>query len=270
MIIHPNDSAVPTTDLKVQPAAETELATQNPPEETAPPSYYPSEQHATASTSSSLAQPMFKSKPTNYLNLFSEHSSVRGEYVIDPCMNIPTSLLPPLAPEESEADRKNLCVHSKTGSVNAEIWLLNTRDAQPFDSKTPTKRTTLDLGSEHSSVTARVQTIQGAAPFLLTMSTKHGAVHVALPHSFHGLLFLTTTHGSVSLADSISENCTYLSQVDMTRRYFIGDLTMVDDSDWTGDEVRVEATHGKIRVKYVDENTDISYKGGLLSRLFGW
>jgi len=35
MIIHPNDSAVPTTDLKVQPAAETELATQNPPEETA-------------------------------------------------------------------------------------------------------------------------------------------------------------------------------------------------------------------------------------------
>jgi hypothetical protein len=56
----------------------------------------------------------------------------------------------------------------------------------------------------------------------------------------------------------------------MTRRYFVGDLSMVDDSDWTGDEVRVEAKHGKIRVKYVDENTNDTSKGGLLNRLFGW
>jgi hypothetical protein len=46
---------------------------------------------------------------------------------------------------------------------------------------------------------------------------------------------------------------------------------MVDDNDWTGDEVRVDAKHGKIRVKYVDENTggDDATKG-FLSRLFGW
>jgi hypothetical protein len=47
---------------------------------------------------------------------------------------------------------------------------------------------------------------------------------------------------------------------------------MVDDNDWTGDEVRVEATHGKIWVKYVEENTcaNDTSKGGLLGRLFGW
>jgi hypothetical protein len=171
MIVPPNDSADLTTEPKAQPATEPELATQQLVEEAAvgrilslsflcslislqpPPSYYPSEQHATASTCNT--QPTFKSKPTNHLYLFSEHSSVKGEYAIDPSMKIPPSLLPPLSPEESEADRKHLCVHSTNGSVNAEIWLLS-QDAKPFDSKTPTKRTILDLGSEHGSVTARV------------------------------------------------------------------------------------------------------------------
>jgi len=174
MIVSPNDSAGPTTEPKAQPATEPELATQQLVEEAAvgrilslsffcsliflqpPPSYYPSEQHATASTSNTQpGQPTFKSKPTNHLYLFSEHSSVKGEYVIDPSMKIPPSLLPPLSPEESEADRKHLRIHSTNGSVNAEIWLLS-QDAKPFDSKTPTKRTVLDLGSEHGSVTARV------------------------------------------------------------------------------------------------------------------
>jgi hypothetical protein len=71
-------------------------------------------------------------------------------------MIIPTSLLPPLSPEESEADRKNLSLHSTNGSVNGEIWLLGTQGAQPIDSKKPTKRTTLDIGSDNGSVTARV------------------------------------------------------------------------------------------------------------------
>lgn len=175
MIIPPNDTADSTTpEPKAHPPIQNEL--EQLPREAAvgrilflirsltslqpPPSYFPSEQHrvAAASTSSSntLAQPTFKSKPTNYLYLFNEHSPVKGEYVIDPCMNIPTSLLPPLSPEESEADRKNLCVHSKNGSVNADIWLPGAQDAPLLDSKTPAKRTTLDLGSENGSVTARV------------------------------------------------------------------------------------------------------------------
>jgi hypothetical protein len=99
---------------------------------------------------------MFKSKPTNYLYLFNEYNSIKGEYVIDPFMNIPASLLPPLSPEESEADRKHLRLNSRNGSLNANIWLLSARDAQPSDSKTSTKRTMLDLVSDHGSVTARV------------------------------------------------------------------------------------------------------------------
>ncbi|KAG2358139.1 hypothetical protein BDR07DRAFT_1295789 [Suillus spraguei] len=215
---------------------------------------------------------MYKSKPTNHLHLFSEHSSIKGEYVIDPGMNIPSSLLPPLRPEESETNRKNLSLHSKNGYVKAEIWLLGAQDAQPFDSKRSTKRTILDMCSDHGSVTAWIHTIHGVAPFLLTISSKNGAVSVALPRSFNGLLLLTTRHGSVSLTDTLSANCTHLSQVDLTRRYFVGDLSAVDESDWTGDELRVEAPHGNIKIKYVEEQTtaDNTNKKGLLSRLFGW
>ncbi|KAG1729510.1 uncharacterized protein EDB91DRAFT_811235 [Suillus paluster] len=275
MIVSPQDPADPTTsELKAH--LDTENVPTQLPGEAPPPSYYsnPSGQDATTSTSSSshLVQPPFKSKPTNYLNLFSEHSSMKGEYVIDPCMSIPASLLPPLRPEESEADRKNLCLRSTNGSVNAEVWLLRARDGQPYDPKRPAKRTILDVSSEHGAVIVRVQTIHGAAPFLLTISAKNGTANVTLPRSFHGLLLLSTRHGSVSLADTLSENCTHLSQVDLTRRYFVGDLSMVNDSDWTGDELRVEAEHGRIRVKYIEEDTkaDHTSKGGLLTRLFGW
>ncbi|KAG2063754.1 hypothetical protein BDR04DRAFT_1111148 [Suillus decipiens] len=214
---------------------------------------------------------MYKSKPTNHLHLFSEDGSIKGEYVIDPAMNIPTSLLPPLRPEESEADRKNLSLHSKNGSIKAEIRLLGARDAQPFDSKS-TKRTILNIGSDCGSITAWVHTIHRVAPFLLTISSKNGGVTVTLPRSFDGLLLLTVRNGSVSLSDTLSANCTHLSQVDLTRRYFVGDLSAVDDSDWTGDELRVEARHGNIKIKYVEEQTsaDDTNKGGLLSRLFGW
>lgn len=240
--------------------------------EAPPPSYYNSSNQdviAGASSSSTPLQPTFKSKPTNHLHLFNEYSSIKGEYVIDPGMNIPNSLLPPLCPEESEANRKNLSLHSKNGSVSAEIWLLGDRE---FESKKPTKRTTLDIGSEHGSVTARVHTIHGVAPFLLTVSARNGTVNVTLPRSFNGLLLLTTRHGSVSLTDTLSENCTHLSQVDLTRRYFVGDFSTVDDSEWTGDEVRVDAEHGSIRIKYFEEHTSAgnTNKGGLLNRLFGW
>lgn len=274
MIVPLKDSTdtTPPSELKAPPDTEDELAGE------APPSYYNNTSNrdviAGASSSSIPLQPAFKSKPTNYLHLFNKNNSVKGEYVIDPGMIIPTSLLPPLSPEESEADRKNLSLHSTNGSVNGEIWLLGTQGAEPIDSKKPTKRTTLDIGSDNGSVTARVHTIHRAAPFLLTISANNGSVNVNLPHSFSGLLLLTTNHGSVSLTDTLSQNCTHLSQVDLTRRYFVGDLSMVDDSDWTGDELRVEAKHGNIRIKYVEEHSsadDISKsKGNFLNRLFGW
>lgn len=66
-------------------------------------------------------------------------------------MIIPATFLPPLSPEEVLSGRKNLCLNSRNGSVNADIWLLSTPEA-----KAPTKRTVLDLSSEYGYVTTRV------------------------------------------------------------------------------------------------------------------
>ncbi|KAG1763301.1 hypothetical protein EDD22DRAFT_887538 [Suillus occidentalis] len=270
MLISQDSTDSTPSELKTPPDTGNE-----PTGEAPPPSYHNSSNQDSivgAPSSSTPIQPTFKSKPTNHLHLFNEHSSINGEYVIDTGMNIPNHLLPPLGPEESEENRKNLSLHSKSGSVTAKIWLLGIRDAQPFDSKNPTKRTTLDISSHYGSVTARVHTIHRVAPFLLTISARNGAVNVTLPRSFHGLLLLTSTFGSVSLTDTLSDNCTHLSQVESTRKYFVGDFSKVDDSEWTGDEVRVEAEHGKIKVKYFEEHSSAGNvnKGGLLSRLFGW
>ncbi|KIJ63805.1 hypothetical protein HYDPIDRAFT_188250 [Hydnomerulius pinastri MD-312] len=233
-----------------------------------PPSYTtPPEPESNAEASSSASQRTFKTKPTNFLALSSEHSSIKGEFIIDPSMRIPASLLPPLSEGETEADRKNLLLNSKTGSISAEVWLLRSRGGNAFPEE-KRKRTTIDLSSSNGSVSAQVQTIHGVAPFLMTIIAPHGTVKVSLPRSFQGLLTLSTVHGSVSLADNLSQNSTPLSQVDTARRYFVGDFSALDNSEWAGDELRIEGKHGSIRIKYTDDLADDCSNQGFFSRLF--
>ena len=61
--------------------------------------------------------------------------------------------------------------------------------------------------------------------------------------------------GSISVSNAIVRNATQLSQLDTTQ--------------WQGDQVEVEAPHGAIRVRYVDEVEEVEGKMGVLSRLFG-
>ncbi|KAH7921838.1 hypothetical protein BV22DRAFT_1038167 [Leucogyrophana mollusca] len=238
-----------------------------------PPSYYPpsAEPETTVSAGGNTPQPppAPKAKPTNFLTLRSEHSSVKGHYTIDPCMVIPPQFLPPLAPDETEGDRKNLSLHSSHGSVHADIWLLASQDKGPNTPEVTKKRTTLHLSSGHGSVHTAVRTISGAAPFIMNINAPYGTVAVALPRSFHGHLRLVTVHGSVSVSSLLSENSTTLSQVDHARRFFIGNIAAVGESEWSGDELVVESTHGRIKVKYVDEG-DTECNKGFFSRLFGF
>ncbi|KAF8553221.1 hypothetical protein OG21DRAFT_1414726, partial [Imleria badia] len=214
-----------------------------------------------------LSPPPFKTKPTNFLRLFNDCESIRGEFVIDPSMDIPPSMLPPLGDNETEADRKNLCLKSRDSSVRADVWLLGSSPSS--DSAQKPLRTTLALNSEHGSIRSQVHTLDGAAPFSLTSRTSHGSVRLALPRSFQGLLSLSTRHGSITVSDAMLENATQLSQVGTTRRYFIGDFQVIGQDAWEGDQVEIEAPHGSIRIKYVDEGVEAQDKKGLFSRLFG-
>ncbi|KAG6379892.1 hypothetical protein JVT61DRAFT_10455 [Boletus reticuloceps] len=216
-----------------------------------PPSYSP----PIASGSTLPSAPTYKSKPTNFLSLSNSDSSICGEFVIDPSIRIPPSMLPPLRQDETEDDRKNLNLRSQNNPESA------------IGADKP-RRTTIALISDHGSIRAQVHTLDDAAPFLLTARANHGTIRLAVPRSFHGLLSLSTRHGSISLSDTLVENATQLSQIDNTRRYFIGDFQALGEDAWEGDLVELEATHGSLRVKYIDEVEETHGKKGFLSWLF--
>ena len=120
-----------------------------------PPSYYFQTESIASGSIPSSAPPSdsatFKTKPTNFLFLSNEHDTIRGEFVIDPCMRIPSSMLPPLGENETEDDRKNLCLSSRNSSVNAEMWLLG-----PGVPTSKPRRTTVVLTSGHGSIRAQL------------------------------------------------------------------------------------------------------------------
>jgi len=144
-----------------------------------PPSYSPLDGQASGSSSPPVT---FKTKPTNYLALSNDNDTVRGEFVIDPSISIPYSMLPPLCDNKTEEDRENLSVKSKNSSVHADIWLLGPSG----DAKINPRRTTIFLHSSHGCISAQVRTLNNASPFSLTGHASHGAIRLALPRSFEG------------------------------------------------------------------------------------
>ena len=115
-----------------------------------PPSYSPPTE---SDASGSVLPRTFKTKPTNFLFLYNEQDAIKSEFVIDPCIRIPPSMLSLLGENETEEDRKNLCVTSRNGSVNAEIWLLGSGVTEPAGKA---RRTTIALTSGHGSIRAQL------------------------------------------------------------------------------------------------------------------
>jgi hypothetical protein len=60
-------------------------------------------------------------------------------------------MLPLLGENETEDDRKNLCLASRYSSVNAEIWLLGSSSGG-----TKPRRTAIALTSDHGSIRAQL------------------------------------------------------------------------------------------------------------------
>ncbi|EGO03232.1 hypothetical protein SERLA73DRAFT_174687 [Serpula lacrymans var. lacrymans S7.3] len=220
---------------------------------------------SSASESIIPSHPPLTSKPTNFLSLTPKDRSITGCYAINPFLSIPASLLAPLLEGESEADRKNLDLQSKQGYIDVDISLMTPDESD--SNLNPKSRATLYLSSNHGSVSTRVYAVGRPIPFFLNVNCPNGQVTVYLPRSFCGLLLLTTKHGTVSLSNELSANSTTLSQVDMTMRYFLGDFSAMTEDEWSGDELKVDANNGRIRVRYVDELN--VRKPGLFSRMFG-
>ncbi|KIJ63813.1 hypothetical protein HYDPIDRAFT_133689 [Hydnomerulius pinastri MD-312] len=203
-------------------------------------------------------------KPTNFFSLIQRDSSIKGTYVIDPHLQLPTSLLLPLQAGETEEERKNLYLHTRDGYIDADVWLVGRKanEKSPLNKK----RTTLSVSSNDGSVTAKVHSIDIIDPFFLDIFARDGRVTVLLPRSFHGPLNLKARHHGHALSDGLLRSSTSLGTADHTSRYFVGDFSAASGQQWKGDELRVETRDGKIKVRYIDE-IEIS-KGGFFSRIF--
>ncbi|KAG2140685.1 hypothetical protein DEU56DRAFT_289814 [Suillus clintonianus] len=226
-----------------------------------PPAYSDHVQHEriASSCSTELRPP---SKPTNFLSLILKDKPIRGCYVIDPLIQIPLSLLPPLNAGETIQDRKNLYLRTKDGSINADIWLMGQDNAAPKNGS----RTTLSLSSNDGNITAKINTVKVVAPFLLDIYARDGRVTVLLPRSFHGSLLLTSRQ-SVKLSDDLLQRSTILSTVEHTRRYLVGDIShRMFGGDWNGDELKVVSWDGRIMIRYMDEAEPA--KTGFFSQIF--
>lgn len=86
-----------------------------------PPPYSPSQ---VSSTSASLP----RIRPSNLLSVArSGIAPLNGSYVLDPCLNIPATLLPALpasAQGTEDAVRPNLRLETRDGPLDAEVWIV--------------------------------------------------------------------------------------------------------------------------------------------------
>ncbi|KAJ7637435.1 hypothetical protein B0H17DRAFT_837582, partial [Mycena rosella] len=61
--------------------------------------------------------------PTNFLSLSRGNRPITGTYAIDARIKIPQVLLPPLAPHDTEATRKDLSLHTTNGSIDVDVFI---------------------------------------------------------------------------------------------------------------------------------------------------
>ena len=62
-------------------------------------------------------------RPSNFVSLIRINESIKGTWLIDPSLSIPSSFLPP---RPAKGDRFNLSLESKNGAIEAEVYLLPT------------------------------------------------------------------------------------------------------------------------------------------------
>ena len=91
---------------------------------------------ATASTpsESGLSRPCTipNIQPSNFISLNRPNEAIKGSWLIDPSLSIPSSFLPPLS---ADGVRNNLAIESKNGTVDVDVYLLSTSHSKTSTSK---------------------------------------------------------------------------------------------------------------------------------------
>jgi hypothetical protein len=212
-------------------------------------------------------------RPSNFIGISRNNGHVKGVWVIDPALPIP-SLLSPVAKGES---RKNFSVVAQNGVIDVDVTVV--QEAIIHSGPDSSKCVTMVLKAQNGTITAKVHDPPASFPLprpsiSITAHAGNGHIHLRIPRSFTGPLSITTPNGSAKFSREVNAAITTFSEI-TTRRCFMGDYSAWREGEpWTGDEIVVEAKNGSLKLQYVDEVTAESQGpkmglSGFWSKLFG-
>lgn len=267
MILIPGDSDI---------SKALEERSSKPVPEDSPPSYTASEAPGPSSLAAlNLSVPNVQ--PCNFVSVSRKDSSIKGTWLLDPMLSIPSELLPPLPAGESERTRKNLSLQTKDGSINANIFVLLTTAEELQKADKMNQRTLIDAATKDGPVTVRMHEVhsqQGEVrlPIQLRSSSLDGAIRVYLPRSFRGIFRIKVKSGKIRFSKAIESSSTPFSEVNGLKISFLGLFDAAEwqpGVDWNGDELILETTDGNVSVLFDDEeNGPAQTRKGLLSKIF--
>ncbi|KAF8896390.1 hypothetical protein BD779DRAFT_1668188 [Infundibulicybe gibba] len=190
-------------------------------------------------------------------------SLFKGTFALNPYLHIPTTLLSPLPPGETEADRKNLKIEVDGGGINVNITLLGDPDE---DEQAPKRTRVLlklvrqkGIKNTHSLIARLDSPSPNRPPLRLSARAVDGYLSVHLPGDYRGPLTIHVAAGDldnhVSFSHGVDENTRILSETPTSRSYFVGELGgwAKTDQNWGGDRAILIVDNGMVRVQVAGE-----------------
>lgn len=196
--------------------------------------------------------------------------------MIDPTLDVPEAVLPPLEPGQ---ERKNLLLECQNGGINAEVYLVgpgvggSAGEEESENGMSKKRPTTIEVTGRNGFIALKLNA-ERDHPFSLRISAHNGGISLAIPNSFTGPLTTKTENGWVSFSSALAPNVTTFSDVKSTRKCFVGDFTASNygRGEWQGSSIDLDCHNGRVKLCYVDEMDDQAGKSGskFLTRVLGF
>ncbi|KAH9477582.1 hypothetical protein JR316_0009804 [Psilocybe cubensis] len=241
----------------------------------APPPYMDPQEGTSTIQSSSRALPDIK--PSNFVCLSRQNDSIKGSWIIDPTMIIPSAFLPSLTDGETEETRGNISLMSRNGSIQAEIFVLPGTSNDDSRRLTNRKQTIIRSSSANGTITLKIHEVASRGsrlPLQIKAFSANGSLNIYIPRSFQGPVSVSLRNGSLRYSESVRGLVTQFSELNGAQRSFIGDFdanAIRDAGDWAGDAIWLESRNGSIKVFFDDELDETPrQKSSFLGKLFGF
>ncbi|KAK0220228.1 hypothetical protein IW262DRAFT_1383449 [Armillaria fumosa] len=200
-------------------------------------------------TSRSQATPPPR-QPGNYMTIIRESGPIKQSFLIDPALSVPSGLLPPLTPHETEDCRNNLNIEARNGEIDADIEAMKSGWLTRF-------RVDIRARSDiviHLRLPGTVSPDDPTRPgplCVMNVYASSGNIYLLIPRKrLEGPLNITTRH-NVSFSTALSKDLNIFDEKEKRRVCFIGNFSAWSED--LGDVINLEAKAGKISVQYNDE-----------------